>query len=578
MNVIGENIDYALLLLKDKKLIDDDKIGKAKELMAEEDGSLSVFDALIRSKFITEEQILKALAEEYGMEYMDLDGLSIPMEVLESIPSSAAKQYNVLPVKLDEKSGTITVAMNDPTDLNKLDALRYVLKCDIEAVAVQNDKMMALIEHHYGSVDENVDSFLKDIEEENPESIENALMDELDSGGDLSDDDAPIIKLVSVLIMEAYKKRASDIHLEPLQKKFRIRYRIDGVLIEIEGPPKYLQTNIVSRIKIMSGLDIAEKRVPQDGRIQLKVGSKSIDLRVSTIPTSHGESVVMRILDKSSILIDISTLGFMDDDIVMIKDIISKPDGIFLVTGPTGSGKTTSLYSFLNAVNKPSMKIITVEDPVEYHLEGINQVQVQRSVGLDFTKALRAMMRQAPNIVMVGEIRDIETADIAINAALTGHLVFSTLHTNDAPGAVSRLVDIGVKPFLVASSVQAIMAQRLVRKTCTNCAVPHEVTNQELEFLGLRKEFFINGKLLKGRGCAECSNSGYKGRLGIYEIFMVNEDMQDLIFKGASSFEIKERAIKNGMRTLRQDGLRKVLNGITTIDEVIRVTVADIEN
>ena len=575
MNIIEENIDYALMLLKDNKLVDDEKIAKAKELMAEEE-NISIFDALIRGKGITEEQILKILAEAYGMEFIELDGLAIPSEALESISSSVAKQYSVLPIKRDDLSGTITVAMNDPTDLNTLDSLRYLLKCDIEAVAGQYEKLMALIDHHYGSLNDNVDTFLKDIEEDNPESIESALMDELDGESDVSDDDAPIVKLVSVLIMEAFKKRASDIHLEPLQKKFRIRYRIDGVLIEVEGPPKYLQSNVVSRLKIMARLDIAEKRVPQDGRIQLKFGSKSIDLRVSTVPTSHGESVVMRILDKSSILIDISTLGFLDDDIAIIKKIINMPDGIFLVTGPTGSGKTTSLYSFLNAVNEASKKIITVEDPVEYHLEGINQVQVKREVGLDFSRALRAMMRQAPNIVMVGEIRDIETAEIAINAALTGHLVFSTLHTNDAPGAISRLIDIGVKPFLVSSSIQAIMAQRLIRKICTNCAVPYEVTENELEFLGLRKEFFANGNLLKGRGCGECNNTGYKGRLGIYEILTISEEMQELIFKGASSFEIKEKAIKSGMRTLRTDGLRKVLSGITTIDEIVRVTVADI--
>ncbi|MCF7791514.1 MAG: type II secretion system ATPase GspE [Victivallales bacterium] len=576
MNITEENTEYALLILKEKKLINDEQIKKAKEAISETDEKLSIFDALIREKFTTEQKILKTLAEEYGMEYLDLDRVKITQEVLDSIPASVIKEYNVLPVKRDEVGDTITVAMNDPTDLNKLDSLRYVLKCDVDAVVAQSDKLMALIEHHYGSIDENVDTFLRDMDDDNPDNIENALMNELDEGGmSVEEDDAPIIKLVSVLIMEAFKKRASDIHLEPLLKKFRIRYRIDGVLNEVDGPPKYLQSNVVSRIKIMAGMDIAEKRVPQDGRIQLNVGNKSIDLRVSTIPTSHGESVVMRILDKSSILIDISTLGFMDDDIAAIKKLITMPDGIFLVTGPTGSGKTTTLYSFLNTVNQASKKIITVEDPVEYHLEGINQVQVKREVKMDFARALRAMMRQSPNIVMVGEIRDAETAEIAINAALTGHLVFSTLHTNDAPGAISRLIDIGVKPFLVASSVQAILAQRLVRKVCTNCAVPYEVTDQELEFLGLRREFFANGKLLKGRGCAECNNSGYKGRLGIFELFLIDENMQDMIFKGVSSYEIKENAIRGGMRTLRQDGLRKVLAGMTTIQEIIRVTVAD---
>ena len=356
MKILAENLDYALELLIEKNLIDDDKIAKAKQLMAEADEELNVLDALIRSKFITEEKILSVLGEEYGMSLIDLDKTAVSAVALESVPGSVVKQYEILPVDIDEHTGAITIAMSDPTDLNTLDALRFVLKCDIDAVVAPYEKILALIEHNYGSVDENVDSFLRDIEEDSPDSIESALMDELEGEGDVSDDDAPIVKLVSILIMEAFKKRASDIHLEPLMKKFRIRYRIDGVLVEVDGPPKYLQANVISRIKIMAKLDIAEKRIPQDGRIQLKVGSKSIDLRVSTIPTSHGESVVMRILDKTSILIDISTLGFLDDDIKLINKIITMPDGIFLVTGPTGSGKTTTLYSFLNAVNEPSKK------------------------------------------------------------------------------------------------------------------------------------------------------------------------------------------------------------------------------
>jgi general secretion pathway protein E/type IV pilus assembly protein PilB len=348
-------------------------------------------------------------------------------------------------------------------------------------------------------------------------------------------------------------------------------------LREVESPPKYLQANITSRLKIMAKLDIAEKRIPQDGRIQLKIGNKDIDLRVSTIPTTHGESIVMRILDKSSIQLDIPQLGFYSDDQELIDRILGLPDGVFLVTGPTGSGKTTSLYAFLNSINTPHRKIITVEDPVEYQLSGINQVQVENRIKFTFAAALRAMLRQAPNIIMVGEIRDLETAEIAINASLTGHLVFSTLHTNDAPSAVTRLIDMGVKPFLVASAVKAIMAQRLVRRICKNCAAPHEPTPHEIKFLEIDDEFIKNSNIMKGRGCSECGNTGYKGRMGAYEIFMLNEEIQNLIFAKESANVIKDAARKGGMRTLRDDALRKAAAGRTTLEEVLRLTVSDEE-
>jgi len=362
-----------------------------------------------------------------------------------------------------------------------------------------------------------------------------------------------------------------------MEKRYRVRYRIDGVLREMEAPPKYLQGNVTSRLKIMAKLDISEKRVPQDGRIQLKIGGKDVDLRVSTIPTNHGESIVMRILDKASIQLDIPDLGFYSDDQELIEGILKMPDGIFLVTGPTGSGKTTSLYAFLNNINTPSIKIITAEDPVEYQLSGINQVQCDKSIGMTFGVALRAMLRQAPNIIMVGEIRDMETGEIAINAALTGHLVFSTLHTNDAPGAVTRLVDMGVKPFLVASSVKAVMAQRLVRRVCSNCAVPTEPEAEELRLLEAEAKDFEGASLMKGRGCANCGNTGYKGRMGIYEIFMVSTEIQSLIFDNKPSNEIRDAARRIGMRTLRDDGIRKAASGSTTLEEVIRITATDEE-
>jgi general secretion pathway protein E/type IV pilus assembly protein PilB len=379
------------------------------------------------------------------------------------------------------------------------------------------------------------------------------------------------------MILEAHRLRASDIHLEPLEKRLRLRYRIDGVLQVMTDPPKKLQAALVSRLKIMSNMSIAEKRLPQDGRIQMRTSDArtSIDLRVSTIPTNHGESVVMRILDKTSLTLGLPELGFLSDDQATIERILGLPDGIFLVTGPTGSGKSTTLYACLNVINKPDRKIITVEDPVEYQLSGVNQVPVNEEVGMTFAAALRAMLRQAPNIIMVGEIRDLETASIAINASLTGHLVFSTLHTNDAPSAVTRLVDIGVKQFLVASSVRAIMAQRLVRRICANCSEPYVPTETELRTLNLKPDQLEQANFRKGRGCDKCRGTGYKGRMGVFEICVLDDEIRRMVNEKMSVATIRQRARDLGMRTLREDGLRKVLGGLTTPDEVITATMGD---
>jgi len=391
------------------------------------------------------------------------------------------------------------------------------------------------------------------------------------------DADAPIIKLVNTLIVEAFKARASDIHLEPLTKTFRVRYRIDGVMHEMKSPPKRLQASIISRLKIQSNMSIAERRIPQDGRIQTQVGGKLIDLRVSCIPTNHGESIVMRILDKEGLRLGLPELGFFTDDQQTFERLIGLPDGILLVTGPTGSGKTTTLYSCLNFINRPDRKIITVEDPVEYLLAGINQVQVSEVVGLTFAAALRAMLRQAPNVIMLGEIRDMETASIAINASLTGHLVFSTLHTNDAPGAVTRLIDIGVKPFLVASSTRALMAQRLVRKICKKCTQPYTPTDSELRALDLDPGKIAGATFMKGKGCNDCNKTGHRGRFGIFEIFVIDDEARKLIYDRVPSSMLRSRAREMGMRTLREDGARKVVAGLTTADEVIRATTGDTE-
>src|SRR5436309_3657857 len=383
------------------------------------------------------------------------------------------------------------------------------------------------------------------------------------------------VKLVGLLIMEAYRNRASDIHIEPLEKRLRVRYRIDGVLQEMDSPPKRLQASIIARLKIMANMSIAEKRVPQDGRIQIPVMGRTLDLRVSSLPTNHGESIVMRILDKTSLLLGLGDLGFFTDQQEIMGRIIGAPDGVFLVTGPTGSGKTTTLYACLNTINRPDRKIITVEDPVEYQLAGINQVQVNADINLTVAAALRSILRQAPNIIMIGEIRDLETANIAVQASLTGHLVFSTLHTNDAPSAVTRLIDMGVKPFLVASAVRAIMAQRLVRKICPKCKEPYTATEYEMRALDLDPTEVAKTTLFKGRGCGDCSRTGYRGRTGIYEMFSVDEEVRGLIYERVPSNVLRTRARELGMKTLREDGVRKIMAGVSTPEEVISITQGD---
>ena len=398
-----------------------------------------------------------------------------------------------------------------------------------------------------------------------------------DEGG-APEGDAPVIKLVSMLLLEAYTNRASDIHIEPLESKLRVRFRIDGVLQEMQSPPKRLHSAIVSRLKIMSrSMSIAEKRLPQDGRIQVRVGEKSVDLRVSTIPTVQGESVVMRILDKTSLMLGLPDLGFLSDDQAKFEQCINLPDGIILVTGPTGSGKTTTLYGCLNYMNKPDRKLITVEDPVEYQMNGINQVPVNVSIGMTFPVALRSILRQAPNIIMIGEIRDNETASIAVNASLTGHLVLSTLHTNDAPSAIARLVDIGVKPFLVSSSVRAVVAQRLVRRLCPKCKQPGDLSEYEMSALQIEPGMLAQARVMQPVGCEACRGKGFKGRMGIFEMFLVDDEVRNMINNNASTIALRQRARELGMRTLREDGVRKVLSGSTTADEVISSTMADLD-
>lgn len=567
---MARDSEYILKLLREFKMATAEEIAAAR-IKALETGVEDAVEQLLKDGTVNEDELLAMLAQQYGMEVMDLDSYDIPQEVLECLTPEIVNYYRVIPVMKDDEF--LTVAMSDPTDMETLDTLRIVVGGDVEAVAASRAQIEKIINKFYTEKEE-----VKSIDEKDMEESDLVIEEASDNADPAmaDDDNTPIIRLVTKLIVDAFKMRASDIHLEPMEKRYRVRYRVDGALREVEGPPKYLQANFTSRLKIMSHMDITEKRIPQDGRIQLSTGDdKSIDLRVSSIPTVFGESIVMRILDKSSIQLDIPKLGFYADDLEMVTKIINYPDGIFLVTGPTGSGKTTSLYAFLNTINTPARKLITVEDPIEYQLPGINQVQVDRYVDMTFSAALRSMLRQAPNIIMVGEIRDVETAEIAINAALTGHLVFSTLHTNDAPGAVTRLVDMGIKPFLVATAVRAVMAQRLLRRVCKECAAPYTPTNAECKMLGLTPEYLANHKFVKGKGCRRCGHTGYKGRVGIYEIFLITEDIARLIFANETSGTLRSFARKNGMRSLRDDAMRKAEAGVSTLEEVIFVTLRD---
>ena len=532
-----------------------------------------VVDTLVTKGVVMAIQVSQAKAAQFGAEFIELADHPIEDEVISSVPRSVAHQYKVVPLYQDDLS--VTVAMSDPSDLDAIDALGQALNKEVKISVADEEEIEGALKQYYGAArDDNVSQLIQDITEG---EVQVSTLGEVtvEDDEDAVDADAPIIKLVNTMIVEAFRMGASDIHLEPLALRFRMRYRIDGVCHEQKAPPRRLQASVISRLKIMSEMDIAEKRIPQDGRIQANVGGKTIDLRVNCLPTTHGESIVMRLLDKEGLKLGLGQLGFLADDQRTFEDLIQLPDGILLVTGPTGSGKTTTLYSCLNYINKPDRKIITVEDPVEYLLEGINQVQVHTAVDLTFANALRAMLRQAPNVVMLGEIRDFETASIAINASLTGHLVFSTLHTNDAPSAVTRLTDIGVKPFLIASATRCLMAQRLVRKLCPVCEGPIEPEESELLSLGLDPNNIKDPNFKAGKGCDKCNGTGHKGRFGIFEVFVVDDESRKMIVNKVTSTELRKRAREVGMRTLREDGARKAVAGMTTASEVLRVTVGD---
>ncbi|HEV2045583.1 MAG TPA: ATPase, T2SS/T4P/T4SS family [Chthoniobacterales bacterium] len=564
-----QNEDYVLKVLQDVGLVTRKQVEGARSRL---NGTNNVVDLLIKDGIVSESDVSRSLAAQAHMDWIDLSSMVIPPLIIKQIRAEDARRFKVIPVAFGETG--LVVAVSDPLDIDTIDSLSFLLQRELELVCTSPEKIREALIKYYGTADEAADI----LQERLGEDVDLGL--EIGDGAaavETDEADAPIIRMVSMLFIEAHRAGASDIHLEPLDKKFRVRFRIDGVLQEMQAPPKRLQSAIISRIKIMTGsMSIAEKRLPQDGRIQVKIKKKPIDLRVSTIPTNHGESVVMRVLDKSSLMLGLPELGFLSDDQETFERLIQLPDGILLVTGPTGSGKTSTLYACLNYINKPDRKIITVEEPIEYQMTGINQVQVNPEIGMTFPAALRSILRQAPNIIMIGEIRDLETATIATNASLTGHLVFSTLHTNDAPSAVPRLIDIGVQPFLVASSIRAIMAQRLVRRLCPNCKQPGELSETELRALRIEPGQLRDAQVMKPVGCDQCRNTGYKGRMGIFEILVIDDETRHMINKRSATLLLRQRARELGMRTLREDGVRKVLAGLTSAEEVISITLGDV--
>jgi len=556
-------------VLKSTGILTDAQIKQALDKQQETKERLSKI--LVDLGFIANENIGDSFSSQFGIVPTPISSAEIREELIEKIGTKQANGHRVVPLSMHDK--TMVIATDNYFNFLAQENLSKILSSPIELILASKDDINRVLKKYYGMEKEAIMSMIAKMDES-----------EIDFLGDakalpVTAEEAPIIKLVSAVILEAFRSRASDIHLEPLADKFCIRYRIDGVLHEIPGPPRSLQAATISRIKLMAGMNIAEHRLPQDGRIRITVAGKELDLRVSTLPAIYGESLVMRILDKSSLVIGLKELGFLADDEAQFEELLHLPNGIILVTGPTGSGKTTTLYAALNYVNKPDRKIITIEDPIEYQLSGINQVQVKPQVEMTFARGLRAMLRQAPDIIMVGEIRDMETASIAIQASLTGHLIFSTLHTNDASGAVTRLSDMGIKPYLVAASVQAILAQRLIRTICTKCKTSYKPTPEEIAVLG-HAELLPIGKeqvFYRGAGCKECSQTGYKGRIGIFELLVVDENIKELVFTSPSSADIRKKARSQGMRTLREDGIRKVLTGMTTVEEILRVTQGDVD-
>jgi len=554
--------DFTDVLIR-RKLISPDQLAEAESLAAST--GIKLQDAFIKLQTLNTTEVMNAVAEHYGVQFIDLNETEISKAITELVPESVARENVVLPLSLE--GNVLKIITADPSNYETIQKLQFILNKDVVPVLALQEQIQEAINKNYGQTEtESVDSMLVEFTDT---AIEFTQTESIASLANAEESDAPVVKLCNLVIQEAVNLRASDIHIEPFADRVRVRYRIDGILVERDAAPRRLLAPFLSRLKIMGSIDISEKRRPQDGRIKMTIAGKHFDLRVSMLPSVHGQSAVMRILDRGNIQVNIRDLGFSEEDYIRFQQIIKRPNGIFLVTGPTGSGKTTTLYSALNELNRPDRKIITAEDPVEYYLPGINQVEVKHGIGLDFARIIRAMLRQAPNIILVGEIRDKETAEIAVQASLTGHLVFSTLHTNDAPSAVTRLADIGVPPFLIASSVIAIMGQRLVRVNCVKCKEPYMPAANELRAAGISQEQIAKATPMKGRGCNHCRQTGYRGRQGIFEMLKMSSVIRELTFAQAPTQEIRRKARAGGMRTLLEDGCLKILRGTTTAEEVL---------
>ncbi|HZL41916.1 MAG TPA: ATPase, T2SS/T4P/T4SS family [Verrucomicrobiae bacterium] len=570
---MAEEISNPLLsLVKEQGLIDDLQY---EEVSAEHKRSGTQAMQILQDFGIMDlDSILQAISNYMGVEVISLKDRDFPPELLQAIPANTARMYRCIPV--GQSNSSLQVAFEDPLNPGRIDELGYIVKKEIQPVIADPVEIGQLIDKHYGQEDtnESVSAILKELgsDEEIAREVEQvSATDDATMMADLADA-APIVRFVNLVLYQAVQDRASDIHFEPFENEFRIRYRVDGALYEMSPPPKHLAIPVVSRIKIMANLNIAERRIPQDGRISFPMGNRVIDMRVSTLPTQFGESVVLRVLDRAAVNLEIESLGLPKYVYEYVTTVIQRPNGIFVVTGPTGCGKTTTLYSCMRRVNTMDSKLLTAEDPVEYDIEGIMQVAISEAVGLTFSKALRSFLRQDPDIIMVGEMRDLETAQISIQASLTGHLVMSTLHTNDAPGAITRLVDMGVEPFLISSTLMGVLAQRLVRTSCKNCRTPFEPTDSQLALLNLSPHDLGDKVFYYGRGCSACNDTGYKGRKGIFELLVINDAIRTLINERAPTLVLRQKAVELGMVTLREDGLRCIFEGDTTIEEVVKYT------
>jgi type IV pilus assembly protein PilB len=531
---------------------------------------------LVNLGYVKESDLNIALAAQRGYEFADLNGISVQAEAIAAVPAQIATTNKVLPLTFDKASKKLVVALANADNFRALDDLRSLMGFQVTAKIGDAEQIEKLINKHYNTAADSMGEILGELQtDDSLKDLANRGQSvDLDTLKDAADSN-PVRKLINLVLLQAIKDKASDIHFEPFEDEFKMRYRIDGILYEMMPPPSHIAPAISSRIKVMANLDIAERRMPQDGRIELSVNNQPIDLRVSVLPTMFGESVVMRVLDRSNVSLDLDRIGLREDDLKSVRQLIHKPNGVVVVTGPTGSGKTTTLYSCLRELNDPSSKLITAEDPVEYDIDGIIQCQIKPDIGLTFARILRAMLRQDPDIVMVGEIRDNETGKIAIEASLTGHLVFSTLHTNDAPSSIARLLDLGIEPFLVTAALEGVIAQRLVRRICTQCKSQYEPTEEQLMELELRSDDVVGKKFYYGKGCDNCNNTGYRGRMGLYEIMMLDDEMRDAIIKHASTQVLRNMCKTRGMRTLRQSGLMAIYDGVTTIEEVVRETILE---